>query len=76
MVTKRWKLVDYINSDHEELYDLRNDPHELTNLMVGGWQSLRYMPAWQQTWSATCAGRCTTCSGAKRPAADCDTARS
>ena len=36
MVTKRWKLVDYINSDHEELYDLRNDPHELTNLMVGG----------------------------------------
>ena len=26
VVTKRWKLVDYINSDHEELYDLRNDP--------------------------------------------------
>ena len=41
VVTKRWKLVDYINSDHEELYDLRNDPHELTNLMVGGWQSLQ-----------------------------------
>lgn len=48
VVTKRWKLVDYINSDHEELYDLRNDPHELTNLMVGGWQSLRLMPPWQR----------------------------
>ena len=48
MVTERWKLVDYINSDREELYDLRNDPYELTNLMVGGWQSLRLMPAWQQ----------------------------
>ena len=48
VVTERWKLVDYTNNDHEELYDLRNDPYELTNLMVGGWQSLRYMPAWQQ----------------------------
>ena len=43
VVTKRWKLVDYINSDREELYDLRDDPYELTNLMVGGWQSLRLM---------------------------------
>jgi arylsulfatase A-like enzyme len=48
VVTKRWKLVDYTNSDHEELYDLRNDPHELTNLMVGGWQSLSLMPPWQR----------------------------
>ena len=48
MVTERWKLVDYINSDHEELYDLRKDPHELTNLMVGGWQSMRLMPPWQR----------------------------
>lgn len=48
VVTERWKLVDYINSDREELYDLRNDPYELTNLMVGGWQSLRLMPPWQQ----------------------------
>ena len=55
MVTERWKLVDYINSDHEELYDLRNDPHELTNLMVGGWQSLKLLPPWQQDRSATCA---------------------
>ena len=29
VVTERWKLVDYTNSDHEELYDLRNDPYEL-----------------------------------------------
>jgi arylsulfatase A-like enzyme len=48
VVTKRWKLVDYTNNAHEELYDLRNDPYELTNLMVGGWQSMRYMPVWQQ----------------------------
>jgi N-acetylglucosamine-6-sulfatase len=48
VVTERWKLVDYINSDHEELYDLRNDPYELTNLMVGGWQSLKLMPPWQR----------------------------
>ncbi len=48
VVTERWKLVDYINSDREELYDLRHDPDELTNLMVGGWQSLRLMPPWQR----------------------------
>lgn len=48
VVTKRWKLVDYINSTHEELYDLRTDPYELDNLMVDGGQSLRSMPAWQQ----------------------------
>ena len=48
VVTKRWKLVEYTNSAHEELYDLRNDPYELTNLMVGGWQSLQHMPAWQR----------------------------
>ena len=48
VVTQRWKLVDYTDSDHEELYDLRNDPYELTNLMVGGWQSMRYLPPWQQ----------------------------
>jgi N-acetylglucosamine-6-sulfatase len=48
VVTERWKLVDYINSDREELYDLRNDPYELTNLMVGGWQSLKLMPPWQR----------------------------
>lgn len=43
VVTERWKLVDYINSDREELYDLRRDPHELTNLIVGGWQSMQQM---------------------------------
>ena len=48
VVTERWKLVDYTNSSHEELYDLRKDPHELDNLMVGGWQSLRLMPSWQR----------------------------
>ncbi len=48
VVTQRWKLVDYINNRHEELYDLRKDPHELRNLMVGGWRSLRRMPLWQQ----------------------------
>ena len=61
VVTKRWKLVDYINSDHEELYDLRKDPHELTNLMVGGWQSLQSCRPGSRTWSGTCAGRCTSC---------------
>ena len=48
VVTQRWKLVDYTNSAHEELYDLRKDPYELDNLMVGGWQSMRLMPRWQQ----------------------------
>jgi arylsulfatase A-like enzyme len=48
VVTDRWKLVDYTNSDREELYDLRKDPHELTNLMVGGWQSMQLMPPWQR----------------------------
>lgn len=48
VVTQRWKLVDYINSDREELYDLRKDPYELTNLMVGGWQSMKVMPPWQR----------------------------
>ena len=48
VVTQRWKLVDYTNGTHEELYDLRNDPGELTNLMVGGWQSMRLMPTWQR----------------------------
>jgi arylsulfatase A-like enzyme len=48
VVTKRWKLVAYINSDHEELYDLRNDPNELTNLMVGGGESRKLMPPWQR----------------------------
>ncbi|WP_372734069.1 sulfatase [Nocardioides sp.] len=43
LVTKRWKLVQYTNSRHEELYDLRADPYEMTNLLVGGWQSLRTM---------------------------------
>jgi N-acetylglucosamine-6-sulfatase len=48
VVTERWKLVDYTNSTREELYDLRNDPYELDNLMVGGWESLQHMPAWQR----------------------------
>ena len=48
VVTQRWKLVDYTNSAHEELYDLRNDPNELDNLMVGGWQSMQAMPPWQR----------------------------
>lgn len=30
--TKAWKLVHYLNAQHGELYDLREDPHELTNL--------------------------------------------
>lgn len=48
VVTERWKLVDYINNDHEELYDLKRDPYELDNLLVGGWQSLGRMPPRQQ----------------------------
>jgi arylsulfatase A-like enzyme len=48
VVTDRWKLVDYTNSDQEELYDLRRDPDELDNLMVGGWQSMQHMPQWQR----------------------------
>jgi N-acetylglucosamine-6-sulfatase len=48
VVTQDWKLVDYTNSRREELYDLRNDPHELDNLMIGGWQSLRTMATWQR----------------------------
>jgi arylsulfatase A-like enzyme len=30
--TKDWKLVHYLNAQYGELYDLRDDPHELTNL--------------------------------------------
>jgi arylsulfatase A-like enzyme len=30
--TRDWKLVHYTKAKHGELYDLRNDPHELTNL--------------------------------------------
>jgi N-acetylglucosamine-6-sulfatase len=48
VVTVRWKLVDFINNDHEELYDLRHDPYELTNLMARGGESMRLMPTWQQ----------------------------
>jgi N-acetylglucosamine-6-sulfatase len=49
VVTTRWKLVQYRNSSREELYDLRNDPYELENLIVGGWQSKQNMPKWQRT---------------------------
>ncbi len=30
--TAEWKLVHYVKSRHGELYDLRRDPHELTNV--------------------------------------------
>jgi len=30
--TRRWKYARYIDYDYEELYDLKNDPHETTNL--------------------------------------------
>jgi arylsulfatase A-like enzyme len=30
--TKDWKLVHYVHAPHGELYDLREDPHELRNL--------------------------------------------
>ena len=74
VVTERWKLVDYINSDHEELYDLRNDPYELTNLMVGGWQSLKPLPPWQRDAGPRPARTLQKLLGAKRRAAGCDTA--
>ena len=32
----RYKLIRYTHLPHEELYDLRNDPYELTNLLAGG----------------------------------------
>jgi arylsulfatase A-like enzyme len=30
--TQRWKYARYIDYDHEELYDLKNDPGETINL--------------------------------------------
>jgi len=30
--TQQWKYARYIDFDYEELYDLKNDPHETTNL--------------------------------------------
>jgi arylsulfatase A-like enzyme len=39
--TKDWKLVHYPNAKHGELYDLNNDPHELTNL----WPDPAHAPA-------------------------------
>jgi choline-sulfatase len=32
--TRRWKYVEHLHSDEEELYDLQNDPNELDNLAV------------------------------------------
>lgn len=32
--TQRWKYVEHLHSDEEELYDLQNDPNELNNLAV------------------------------------------
>ena len=32
VVTKRFKYMNYIEHDYEELYDIRYDPHETTNL--------------------------------------------
>lgn len=32
----RYKLIRYTHLPHEELYDLRNDPYELDNLLAGG----------------------------------------
>lgn len=29
----RWKYTDYVGEDYEELFDLRNDPHEEQNLI-------------------------------------------
>ncbi|WP_205472275.1 sulfatase [Nocardioides sp. SYSU D00038] len=50
VVSRRWKLVDYINNHHEELYDLRSDPYELDNLLARGGASLRAMgPERQRT---------------------------
>lgn len=43
VVTKRWKLVDYVNSSHYELYDLRNDPYELKNQLPYGAASYNVM---------------------------------
>lgn len=34
--TKRWKYVDYIADDVEELYDLDIDPHEMNNIATAG----------------------------------------
>ncbi|WP_136689191.1 sulfatase family protein [Halorhabdus amylolytica] len=30
--TRRWKFVEYFHDEPNELYDMKNDPHELTNL--------------------------------------------
>ncbi|MDE0718046.1 MAG: DUF4976 domain-containing protein, partial [Rhodospirillaceae bacterium] len=32
LITRRWRLSVYSGAGHCELYDLENDPHELTNL--------------------------------------------
>lgn len=49
VVTRRWKLIRYTHMPHEELYDLRNDPYELTNLLPADAASYAAMdPAMQQ----------------------------
>jgi len=32
LVTKRFKYMNYIEHNYEELFDIKNDPHETTNL--------------------------------------------
>jgi arylsulfatase A-like enzyme len=32
VVTKRYKYMKYIEHDYEELFDIKKDPHETTNL--------------------------------------------
>ena len=36
MTNGRYKLIRYTHLPHEELYDLRNDPYELDNLLAHG----------------------------------------
>ncbi|MCW2764992.1 MAG: hypothetical protein JWO11_951 [Nocardioides sp.] len=43
VVTRRYKLVRYTHLPHEEFYDLKKDPYELTNLLARDGSSYRAM---------------------------------
>ena len=67
VVTERWKLVRYTYLPHEELYDLRDDPYELVNLLPDDDASYDAMtPAMQQTVTGLRAAldRLIACTGA------------
>jgi len=50
---QQWKLIQYLDSDHVELYDLENDPAEKQNLVDSDPQRANQLKSALQQWLST-----------------------